>query len=168
MDPALKAAIESDNLEAFNAALENGAKPNQGDENYTPLTRLAEETPEKNGLKMIELLLKAGANANLKDSSDDPKIPLEYAVLQLRMFKTHKGHEEDVKRAGEVIGLLYPATNDANIAAVQRDYNGVIPSEIGSTRKPAPIPNGAGKRKHKKKTNKRRKTTKRRRTLKRF
>jgi len=160
MDPALKAAIASDKLDAFKAALQNGADPNQGDENYTPLTMLAEETPEENGVKMIDLLLQAGANANLKDSSDDPKIPLEYAVIQLRMFKRQKALEKDVKRAGEVIGLLYPATNDANIEAVQNKYNGVIPSEIGITR--------AGKRKQTRKTNKRRKTTKRRKTLKKF
>lgn len=179
---ALMEAIKSDNLEAFEAALRDGPGLNKRRGIYTPLTRIAEETPEKNGVKMTELLLKAGADPNLKDPSRHLNIPLEYAVVQLRGIKAQKDsystqeeYEKDLKPVVEVIQLLYAVTSHENLRAVHRDYNGVIPSEIVISRKQeslVPANMGqevrAGKRKNKKNTNKRRKTTKRRKTLKKF
>ena len=164
MDPALEQAIRNDDLGAFTAALESGANPNQGDDVYTPLTMLAEETPEENGVKMIDLLLKAGADANLKALNHD-EIPLEYAVLQLQMFKHQNGSKKDLERVKEVMKLLCPATTDANLYALNKQYNGVMPTSCTIHLKPELR---AGKRKNKKKTNKRRKTIKRRKTLKKF
>jgi len=174
MDPALKAAIASDNLEAFKAALENRANPNQGDDVYTPLTMLSEDPPAENGLEMIRLLLEKGADANLKDSSDDPKIPLEYAVAALsgvvnqkKYYPNEDDYKKDVNECKAVIKILCPATTRANLDAVDKKYNGLIPTSCFTSRKqPHILPTGAGKRKNKKKTNKRRKTIKRRKTLK--
>jgi hypothetical protein len=175
MDSALENAIRSDDLEGLKTALENGANPNQGGEIYTPLTMIAEDPPAENGLEMIRLLLEKGADANLKDSSDEPKIPLEYAVDALRgvtnqreHYKTQKEFKKDVNECKDIIRLLCPATSRPNLDAVDKKYNGLIPTSCFIDRKPAPIPTGAGKRNNKKKTNKRRKTLKRRRTLKKF
>jgi len=129
MDPALENAIRVGDLEGLKTALQNGANPNQGDEVYTPLTMLAEDPPAENGLEMIRLLLEKGADANLKDSSDDPKIPLEYAVASLsgvvnqkKYYPNEDQYKKDVKECKAVIKILCQVTNYDEVERLKKKY----------------------------------------------
>jgi len=130
MDSALQEAIRKDNLEGLKTALRNGANPNQGDKMYTPLTMIAEDPRPENRPEMLRLLLKAGADANLKD---DFTIPLEYAVDGLRqvvMYKesyTEEQYKTYVKECNDIIEILCPATDPANIEKVNKKYPGLLP-----------------------------------------
>lgn len=129
MEAALLEATKRRNVQGVKQALASGANPNEEYDGYTPLTYISEDLGGPSGVEIIRLLLKAGADANVKSSGESP---LEFAAQALRNFYNDREEYIDPveyeKSYLEAIDLLCPLTDPANIQEVNKKYPGILPA----------------------------------------
>ena len=130
VDANLVAGVREANVQRVKNALNAGANPNTEFNSYTVLCYSIEDLLDSKGVRIIDLLLKAGADPNLKTFDTSP---LEFAVQPLYKFyrdnpDRYVNPVEYEKSHKEVLEFLCPVTDVEIIKEVNEKYPELVES----------------------------------------